>query len=337
MKRSVWMSRVLILPMLVAAVTLPAAPLQAAKQTWTVIAGGSTENMAVVSNAFSPRAIEVAVGDTITWVFQPKWPVHTVSFLSGQEPPPLVVPEGGKTYGNPQVFFPAGDATYDGTGYRNSGLPSENPLKRSTYSLTFTKAGTYPYVCLLHGAPMSGTVTVKDQVTSTPAAVRARGRRDLAALLKAGQAAFTRWTPERQGNKVVLPMVGDPKQGWTILRFTREPLVIRRGTTVTWTMRDPSEVHIVTFPMGQKGLSFLIPQPQRQGPPKLLLDPRVEVPTKIQVHDGKSFVNSGILFPPGTPASMPKNFSLTFGKPGRYDYVCVIHALEGMTGTIVVK
>jgi plastocyanin len=337
MRRSVWMSRVLIFPMLVAAVTLPAAHLQAAKRTWTVVTGGAAENMQVVSNAFSPRTIEVAVGDTVTWVFQPRWPVHTVTFLSGQQSPPLLISEGGKTYGNPQVFFPAGDTTYDGTGYRNSGLPSEDPLKRSTYSLAFTKAGTYPYLCLLHAPPMSGTVIVKERVSTSPAAVTARAQRDLAALLKAGQAAFAKWKPERQGTTVVVPLVGDPKEGWSIFRFTREPLVIARGTTVTWTMRDPSEIHIVTFPSGQKGLGFLIPEPQKQGPPKLLLDPRVGVPTKIQTYDGKSYVNSGILFPPGAPANLPKNFSLTFAEPGRYSYVCVVHALEGMSGTIIVK
>lgn len=277
-----------MLLMLVAVVALPAAPVQAAKRTWTVTVGGGIQSMQVVSNAFSPRAIEVAVGDTVTWVFQPTWPVHTVTFLSGQQPPPLLVPEGDKTYGNPQVFFPAGGTTYDGTGYRNSGLPSEDPFKRSTYSLTFTKAGTYPYLCLLHGPAMSGTVIVGARVSASPEAVAARAQRELAARLKAGQAAFAKWNPERQGNTVVVPLVGNPEEGWSIFRFTREPLVISRGTTVTWTMRDPFEIHTVTFPTGKKGLAFLIPQPQKQGPPKLLLDSRVGVPTKTQAYDGRA-------------------------------------------------
>lgn len=331
------LARVFTLVMLSAVVALPAAPVQAATQTWTIIAGGGGKNMQVVSNAFSPRTIEVAVGDTVTWVFQPNWPVHTVTFLSGQQPPPLLLGGGDKTYGNPQVFFPAGGTTYDGTGYRNSGLPSEDPFKRSTYSLTFTKAGTYQYLCLLHGPAMSGTVIVGERVSASPAAVAARAQRALATTLTAGQAALAKWNPERQGSTVVVPLVGNAREGWSILRFTREPLVITRGTTVTWTMRDPLEIHIVTFPRGQKGLAFLIPQPQKQGPPKLLLDPRVGVPTQTQAYDGESYVNSGILFPLGAPGNLPKTFSLTFTKPGRYSYVCVVHALEGMSGTIIVK
>ncbi len=64
---------------------------------------------------------------------------------------------------NPKVAFPSGGATYDGSGFVNSGLlflrVPPGSQKPPTYSLTFTKPGTYEYDCLLHPG-MDGTVTV---------------------------------------------------------------------------------------------------------------------------------------------------------------------------------
>jgi plastocyanin len=34
----------------------------------------------------------------------------------------------------------------------------------------------------------------------------------------------------------------------------------------------------------------------------------------------------------------PTSYSLTFTRPGRYEYVCVVHMpIEGMKGTIIVR
>ncbi len=184
---------------------------------------------------------------------------------------------------------------------------------------------------------MSGTVIVKDRVSASPASVAARGRSELAATLKAGQAAFKKWVPERQGTTVVLPLIGKPEAGWTILRFSRQPLVITRGTTVTWTVRDPFEIHTVTFPSGERPPDFLIVEPQKQGPPKLLLNPKAAGPTQAKTYEGTGYVNSGILFPPGAPGNPPTSFSLTFPKSGRYEYWCLVHSDQIMKGTIIVK
>ncbi len=311
----------------------------AAAQNWTVLVGGGVKGTAVVSNSFSPRTIEVAVGDTVTWAFQQPWPLHTVTFTSGEKAPEDIVTEGDKMYFNPQVFFPAGDKTYDGTGYRNSGAPpeAEKPSTRFSYSLTFTKAGTYKYQCILHGPEMSGTVIVKERVSTSPASTLARGRSELAATLKAGQAAFAKWNPERKGNEVILSLVGNPKEGWSNFRFSREPLVVKRGTTVTWTDRDPFEIHTVTFTGGQNVPELIVVEPQKAGPPKLLLNPKAGTPSQTKTYDGTGYVNSGILFPPGAPGNPPTSFRLTFTKAGRYDYYCIIHAPWGMKGTVIVQ
>jgi len=327
---------VLVLVLFALSLAAVATPVAEAHRTWSVIAGGATKDIAVVSNAFHPRTIEIAVGDAVTWQFQG---FHNVAFLGGQDAPPLTLQEGDKTYVNPQVVFPAGGKTYDGAGYQNSGLPPEDPKAAAKfgYSLTFIKAGTYPYMCIVHGPAMSGTVVVKERVIGSPASTARQGQTEQTATISAGQKAWAAWKTERQGGAVVVPMIGDPKAGFSLLRFSRRPLVIPVGTTVTWVMRDVFEIHTVTFLGKEKPPEFVIPEPQPQGPPKLLMNPKVTVPTPTKTYDGTGPVNSGILFPPGIPGNPPTSFSLTFTKPGTYAYACIVHILEGMVGTVIVK
>ena len=56
-----------------------------------------------------------------------------------------------------------------------------------------------------------------------------------------------------------------------MLRFTRDPLTVPVGTTVTWTVNDPFEVHTVTFASGAQLPQFITPQPQPGGMPKIVL------------------------------------------------------------------
>ncbi|MGN6160833.1 MAG: cupredoxin domain-containing protein [Marmoricola sp.] len=71
------------------------------------------------------------------------------------------------TFGpEPQAPVPVGDPTaWDGTGTLSSGIilpPGFGPPGSSTYTVTFTKAGTYHYICMLHDTMgMVGTVTVQ--------------------------------------------------------------------------------------------------------------------------------------------------------------------------------
>ncbi len=62
---------------------------------------------------------------------------------SGPPPPPAIADAG----------------TWDGTGFHSSGLVLSFPPALSGYKLTFTKAGTYSYRCLIHDN-MEGTVKV---------------------------------------------------------------------------------------------------------------------------------------------------------------------------------
>jgi len=316
---------------LLSAVLAAWTPTHAASTKWTVLVGGASADTSIYANAFYPRTIQIGVGDTVTWTFEG---FHNVAFLSGGAAPPFAVPEGDKTYWNPQMLFPAGDQSYDGTGYHTSGVPG--PDGRLSYTLTFTKPGRYPYECTIH-AGMRGMVIVTDKATGTPAAALQRGRAEQSATLAAGRARFAGLAVERHGTSFVVPLVGNSQQRYSVLRFTREPLVVPLGATVTWAMRDTFELHTVTFTSGEKPPPFVVPEPQSSGAPKMLLNPKALTPTNTTQYDGTGYVNSGLLFPPGNAGKLPSSFSLTFTKPGRFEYWCLVHAEVGQRGTIVVQ
>jgi plastocyanin len=96
----------------------------------------------------STSLITVAVGTTVTWTNESNNEPHTITFPpAGQGEPSL--PPDAPAQGGP---------TYDGTTLVNSGplLPGQS------FSLTFTKAGTYNYYCLFHDTlNMIGTVVVQ--------------------------------------------------------------------------------------------------------------------------------------------------------------------------------
>jgi plastocyanin len=94
--------------------------------------------------------ITVPVGTTVTWTNESNNVPHTVTFpAAGQQPPA----------GPPDQIPPSGGSTYDGSTLTNSGVIPPG----KSYSLTFTKTGTFTYYCLFHDGPtgMIGTVTVQ--------------------------------------------------------------------------------------------------------------------------------------------------------------------------------
>lgn len=112
---------------------------------------GAADMQAMVMRFIAPH-VTVSVGDTVTFDMGKNvgLPIpHTVTF--GPEPPaPIPV-------GNP--------AAWDGTGTLSSGVllpPGFGPPGRSTYTVKFTKAGVYAYICMFHDTMgMIGSVTVQ--------------------------------------------------------------------------------------------------------------------------------------------------------------------------------
>jgi len=156
----------------------PATDAQKAALKNGYLAGYSTQDSnGVLANEFLPATIHASVGEKVTWAFVG---THTVSFDVPRYFPLLTVAKNGtvqedkraSTGGAGPHFaeqYPesAGDTyildggTWNGTGFHSSGLsPDTGDNQVAAYSLTFAKAGTYQYACLIH-PKMVGTVVVK--------------------------------------------------------------------------------------------------------------------------------------------------------------------------------
>lgn len=139
---------------------------------------------------FGPSRVSVPVGGSVTWTMVGR---HTVSFNSseglrlpinveadgsvhvnaaslepaggpGPPPPPPGAagpPTGPTTTTIPRAITPTvvDGGEWDGTGYRSSGFYISNVRNLLAYRLTFTKPGSYPYICLIH-PEMKGAVNV---------------------------------------------------------------------------------------------------------------------------------------------------------------------------------
>jgi plastocyanin len=108
-------------------------------------------NDAIGVNRFEPETVAIKAGETVTWTDHSSWLPHTISFnppFASEAEPHALAPAGAKD-----------GSRFDG-GIAHSGIfgPSP-PLPTDKFSLIFTKAGKYPYRCLLHPG-MAGTVEV---------------------------------------------------------------------------------------------------------------------------------------------------------------------------------
>ena len=115
--------------------------------------------------------------------------------------------------------------------------------------------------------------------------------------------------------------LNDPRDPTVVVNeFLPSSVTVGTGTEVTWEMAGP-EPHSVTF----------VP-PGSQTPPSLETDPSLLLPTPATApYDGTAFVNSGVA-PLGKDVA---RFSMSFSKPGRYTYFCVVH--PQMVGTVTVS
>jgi plastocyanin len=116
----------------------------------------------------------------------------------------------------------------------------------------------------------------------------------------------------------------DSHAGITLMAFFPNILQIHAGDSVHFRVRS-FEIHTVTFPAG-KDLSTLapfVPAPPGLASP-LMLNPIIATPVAPAggQYDGSTFVNSGVM---GLAPGQVHDFSLTFTKTGKFDFVCLIH------------
>jgi plastocyanin len=329
--------------LLVAALVLIARPgpgmAQQGPMTWNVLIGAETPDHAVQLEDYFPRTITINAGDTITWT-KPTLQPHTVHFLSGGAAPAIGLPQqDGRLMFNPLVRNPQGGSTYDGTGLAASGwLVEEKGLR---YSLTFTKPGTYSYLCMLHPG-MSGAVVVLDRgekVLLTQAEYDAATARQIAEALSLGKQLLASGTPSvrktARGTEYGILLKSASSAHVNFLRFAPDTITVKVGDTVRWETRDKFDPHTVTFAGTEQVPPWELFETQPQGPPRVFRNAKAALPSGGALHEGDGFYGSGRLSPLGTPG--PLTYSLTFTKPGTYTYWCAIHVPEGMRGTIIVQ
>jgi plastocyanin len=159
------------------------APAQAPSGTIVLAGSGSPTSPAPAEiTEFGPKTIKIPVGGSVTWYLLGP---HSITFNStaANDDIRAKAPDGS-VHLNPAALAPAGgpgeppkppsggsptkpkfavvaSSSWNGQGFHNSGVfvNSFGPPLIEGYKLTFTRAGTYHYICTVHDR-MKGTVVV---------------------------------------------------------------------------------------------------------------------------------------------------------------------------------
>jgi plastocyanin len=318
--------------------------------TYTVLVGAEQVAQGASVVGYFPTTLRIHVGDTVHWLRNTN-EIHTVTFLAGTPLPPINVPAPpglpSPLMRNPKLAFPAAPANgrYDGTTYANSGIfgPDPNIYQGvQAFDLTFTKPGTYNYVCGVHGVRMSGQVIVVDrqQQVPSPRKVHAQARRLIARALAQAPAAIAkakaevpRPTLNPDGTTTFHVLVGFSVGQLDLLHFFPKHLTVHPGDTVDWkfTMEDVPR-HTVTFLNGNPDPDDLLVVPQPNGRPLLLVNPEALFPQNAgKPLTRQGIYNSGIVLPGGAAPIL----SLKIGDIGGPEpYKCLLHDSSGMTARL---
>jgi plastocyanin len=146
------------------------------KKPLTVFVGLGHNSTGAEITAFSPSRLAVHVGDSVKFVNHDQTDIHTVTF--GKPAFTTKIEKGFVAQHGKQITLaplgayasdpPGSPISYDGSnhgnGYVNSGLlePKGSPASAGPHSftVTFTKKGTYHYECVIH-ENMDGTIVVR--------------------------------------------------------------------------------------------------------------------------------------------------------------------------------
>ena len=346
---------------------------QQAAQTFTVLMGAEYfteqgEKSSWSAYRFYPDKLTINVGDTIVFKHNSGLDPHTATFLGPMTelpaffnlpPGPPQGPPPPKLEVNPQILFPQGGNTYDGSQFVSSGAMAADIPGPHEFSVSFPKAGTYQYICLVHTEqypdgtrrPMVGTLTVQAAGSAypmTPAQVDAAAK----AAIEADRGVATSSEPKAEEPAVITrastngakihrvnagyyATASNNADNVDYLRFAPKVLTINAGDTVEWASPTEHGFHNVLF--GEEPTLFNF-EPQPAGPPKVYVPTEVFFPLGPNMHNGTGIYSSGIIRGSGDPPGpFSQSYALTFTKPGRYEYICALHYNQGMDGTIIVQ
>jgi len=281
-------------------------------------------------NAFLPENLTVTTGTTVNWSFT--WPEpHMIVLDNGLTPEDLATEPPADT--SPFDFDGVRKYVYSGTIF---GDP--DPANAPTFAIKFEKAGEYHITCFIHTG-MDGSVTVVDSGdadTQATADARAEGEysTDISALKAAAAAQTAKGatvTQQADGSSLyevdmIGPLGGSNGMRDFIQQYFPATVNIHQGDSVQWN-NPGSDPHTVTFNVENSGLDPNTTDPFSI-PPTGAADGTFD--------GGTEFVNSGILGAEGDEGSQTAatSFTLKFTKAGTYAYLCMLHQVQGMTGTV---
>ncbi len=202
------------------------------------------------------------------------------------------------------------------------------------FLMTFTRTGTFGYVCMIHPG-MRGNVEVREASASlpeTPDQAFQRGQVTLNALngkIRDDQQQVR--TATIGSVHTAVAGFGD-NFGISADLFLPSTITVRRGEAVVWYQPDPFNVHTVTFSSGANPPDVFEPRPQAAGPPQLVFPANVASPQGGTSYSGSGYLNSGLL-------TGGDSYAITIdAPPGTYTYYCIIHGSPqvGMNATITV-
>ncbi len=273
-------------------------------RTWHVAVGEESPGAAIQGMAFLPGTVSINQGDKIIWTAK-AGEIHTVTFLATGQPLQPFNPFDGT-----QLFPTGPGSTYDGVSYYNSGVMTNKTNSgfpaQTTYQLTFDTVGDFTYYCLVHGEMMTGMVHVR--AAGTPYPFTQDQYNHQAAVQKAAVLAdgHRLWAKTQQDATRHLVFVGADDGTAMVMRFIKDNVTIRVGSSVTFVNSGGAAPHTVTF--GPEPTNLFVP---------------VGNPTNF----AGGQLNSGILLP-------GSSFTVTFTKAGTYHYICGLHDYLGMVGTV---
>jgi plastocyanin len=141
----------------------------------------------------------------------------------------------------------------------------------------------------------------------------------------------TTWTVLVGGEGEIEQQEYGPVGAWQFMRFYPETITVNAGDTIVWKLNS-GEPHTVTFPThGEKSPELTITEGKGDSQ-QVLFNPLAILPQGKAKFDGTALTGSGQL---GGEAQFPKEYKLSFTKPGTYEYFCAFHQM--MKGKVIVQ
>jgi plastocyanin len=300
-------------------------------------------------NQFFPGRLAVNAGDKVTFT---NLGFHTVTYMPGRIPP-FLGPAKGQVYEGPadstgqpfyfdgeqkfeydaDLFKPFGGRVVTGKPVSSGPIPAQSPKKPVKVTYAFPKTGAFKLLCLIH-PKMEMTVVVrpKGATVKTPEEVDAQAKAETeAAWAKAD--ALANLKPPR--NTIYMGVDSAQASGGrtTLLDFVPSLTTVKVGTRVRFVVKAPTEAHNAGFgPVKYMEKLMKTTDLLPFGPPNA---PNQVTPFFVYGSDppgtpyeGSSMHGNGFYSTPladGIPAPPPNAFSVTFAKPGKYHFICMLH------------